>query len=142
MEGHGSGAQNPEAGNGRVEFDVPAPGVFVFRLKGRMHADLVPQFERAVAPSVERRMQLDLFFDTREMNGYHPAFRERMTAWHEALKPNTRSANVYIGSKFVAMAIAIVNMMTGGLLKTYSDYTAFEGAVGAAVRQAARRAAE
>ncbi len=136
----GYGTRRFEADEGQVEFEEPAPGVLLFRLKGRMSADLVPHFERTVAPHVERGQQLDLFFDTREMKSYHPEFRERMTAWHEALKPNTRTANVYVGSKFIAMAIAIVNMMTGGILKTYSDFPTFDLALRDAVREASRRA--
>ncbi len=114
---------------GHVVLEEPGPGVLVFRMSGKMAASFVAQFERAVVPIVATNQKVDLFFDTQNMTTYEPEFRERMTAWHEAFKPHTRSASVLVSSKLVAMAIAIANLVTGGMLQTYSHRAEFEALV-------------
>jgi hypothetical protein len=121
---------------GHVLYEQRAPGVLVFRMSGRMDPSFVDHFEQAVAPFVALSKQVDLFFDTHAMTGYHPLFRERMTAWHAAFKPLTRSAHVLLSSKLVAMAIAIANLVTGGMLKTHSSEAEFEAMIKKAVQSA------
>src|SRR5262245_54243319 len=88
---------------GRVALEMPARGVLVFRISGFMDPGFVAHFGAAAAPFVATNEKVDFFFDTTEMSGFHPKFRERMTDWHAAVKPQTRSASVLITSKFVAM---------------------------------------
>jgi hypothetical protein len=63
------------------------------------------------------------------MDGYHPQFRAKMTAWHEELKDVTRCAGVLVRSRVVQMAIAVANMVTSGKLTSYADRASFERAV-------------
>jgi hypothetical protein len=110
-------------------FREVSPGVLLFAFKGHMAAELVAKISGAVAPFVERREQFDVFFDTEKMTGYEPAFRQRMTAWHEEVKPWTRSAGVLVSSKIVSMAISVANLVTGGILKTFADRPSFEARI-------------
>lgn len=114
---------------GSVAFQERAPGVLYFKLSGHMESDAVREIKQAVAPFVAAREQFDFFFDTAEVTGYHPKFRQLMTAWHEEVKPNTRSAAVLVTSKLVSMAIAVANLVTGGILRTFSDRRSFEEAL-------------
>ncbi len=133
----GKGERRWEADGAAVVLEQPARGVLVFRMSGRMMPGLVEHFRGAVAPFVAANERVDLFFDTLKMSGYHPQFRDRMTEWHRDIKPHTRSAHVYVSSKLIGMAIAIANMVTGGILKSHTDRNAFERAISAAVRQTA-----
>jgi hypothetical protein len=126
-----------EIGRGQVRARVAAQGVLVFQMSGHMGHEFVRRFDEATAPHVAHG-QIDFFFDTEAMKGYEPQFREQMTQWHKRLKPSTRSANVLIKSKMVAMAISIANLVTGGILKAYSSRSEFEAALAAAVERAKR----
>jgi hypothetical protein len=121
-----------------VRASRPAPGVALFVFNGRMTAELVPRIRLFVAEELERVRSVDVFFDTEKMTGYHPDFRNQMTEWHAAIKPQTRSANVLVRSKIIPMAIAVANMVTGGLLKSHGDRRSFDVALSDACRIALR----
>jgi hypothetical protein len=115
----------------------PAEGVVVYVFRGRMESTIVPSIERfAQASLATPSSRVDLFFDTEGMSGYHPHFREKMTAWHERFKPNTRASHVLVTSSFVSMAISVVNLLTGGLMTSHSKRATFE----ASLREACRAA--
>jgi hypothetical protein len=111
---------------GEVEYRVVAPCVVLLKFTGHMEPSVVSRIRDSVAVVAEPGKQVDLFFDTEAMTGYHPRFREQMTAWHAALKPQTRSANVLVKSKLISMAIAVANLVTGGILKSFAERGAFE----------------
>jgi serine/threonine protein kinase len=121
---------------GSLSIHEVAPGVILYEMSGFLEARLVPRFEEAAAEQVARGYKVDLFFDTEGMVGHTTEFRHRMTEWHKALAPQTRSLNVLVRSNIVGMAIAVVNMVTGGLLKSYSNRIEFEAAWRAAVERA------
>jgi hypothetical protein len=123
---------------GAVVLETPAADVFVFRMTGRMSESFVSRFEASVANRLSGS-KVDLFFDTEKMTSYEPSFRNKMTVWHEALKPQTRSAHVLVTSKFVAMAISVVNMVTGGLFRSHSNRRTFDVELDRAVAGAAQR---
>jgi len=127
-----------DGAQGNVRASRPATGVLLFAFSGRMTPDLVARIRAFVADEIARANKVDVFFDTEAMAGYHPEFRDRMTAWHSEIKPQTRSAHVLVRSKLVAMAIAVANMVTGGLLKSHSERRSFEAALAEARRSAAR----
>ena len=124
-----------EIGDATVRISRPAPTVILYTFSGRMVPELVQCIRDAAAPLVAAGSQLDLFFDTEAMDGYHPRFRTQMTEWHEELKDATRSAGVLVRSRVVQMAIAIANLATGGKLVSFSDRKNFELAVRTAVRE-------
>jgi hypothetical protein len=59
-----------------------------------------------------------------------------MTGWHKALAPQTRSLHVFVRSKLIAMSVSVVNMLTGGMLRPYTNRAAFDAAIAAAVSRA------
>lgn len=122
-------------GDGELVVQRPGPGVVLYVIKGRMTPEFVPHFRQAAQSVVDLGRQVSVFFDTEGMRGYHPAFRDQMTAWHAELKPMTRRAGVLVRSRVVQMAIAIANMVTGGLLVSYSDRAKFEAAIRDALMQ-------
>ena len=132
----GQSGDVPRALPGSVAIDELAPGVVLYKMSGYLDGGFVPRFEEAAAAQVARGHHVDLFFDTDRMTGYHPEFRRRMTAWHIALKPQTRSLNVLVKSKLIAMAISVVNLFTGGMLKSFSTHAAFDAAMRAAIERA------
>src|SRR5262245_6102113 len=96
-EDRGSGGESQwrmSLDRGEVQYRVVAPSVVFFKFTGHMEPSVVSRIRDSVAVVVESGKEVDLFFDTEAMTGYHPRFREQMTAWHAALKPQTRSANV------------------------------------------------
>ena len=123
---------------GAVVLEMPGADVFVFRMSGRMSESFAGNIEASVAERIAAG-QVDLFFDTEKMTGYEPRFRAQMTAWHEALKPRTRSAHVLVSSKFVAMAISVVNMVTGGLFRSHTNRATFDTELDRAVARARAR---
>jgi hypothetical protein len=121
-----------------VVVEAPAADVFVFRMSGRMSESFVSNFETSVAKRALGE-KVDVFFDTEKMTSYEPGFRVKMTAWHEALRPRTRSAHVLVTSKIVAMAISIVNMATRGLLRSHSNRSTFDVEIDRAVARVRRQ---
>src|SRR5262249_32468564 len=113
--------------------------VVLYRMCGYLDASFVPIFEAAAKEEVAKGLMVDLFFDTDTMTGNRPDFRRRMTEWHKALKPRTRSLNVYVHSRMIAMSISVVNLFIGGILKPYTTRHAFDAAIAAAVAAAAER---
>lgn len=122
--------------HGQVRASRPAPGVVLYAFSGRMTPELVERIRDYAAEEIGRAGRVDVFFDTEAMTGYHPEFRDRMTEWHAAIKPQTRSANVLVRSTLISMAIAIANLVTGGLLKSHSTRRTFESALSDACRAA------
>jgi hypothetical protein len=121
---------------GSVGAQQLAPGVMLFKMSGYLDTSFVERFESEVAVMAAHGVELELFFDTESMTGDHPDFRRRMTEWHNLLKPRTRALHVLVRSKLVAMSIAFVNVLTGGMLKTYTNRVSFETVLRAAVRRA------
>lgn len=112
----------------------PAAGVVVYRFSGKMTPEFVPKI-RAVAGEVLASMDsIACFFDTEDMSGYHPEFRKEMTAWHEELRDQTRTAGVLVRSRVIQMAISVASLATGGKMLSYSNRPAFEEAIHEAVR--------
>jgi hypothetical protein len=121
---------------GRVEIEVLAPGVVLYRMCGYLDSSIVPQFVAAAAAQVARGRKVTLFFDTDTMTGNDSAFRHRMTEWHNNLKPETLGLHVYLRSKLIAMSVSVVNLVTGGMLKPYTKRDEFAAAMQEAISAA------
>src|SRR4051794_40352544 len=91
---------------GHVIVEELAPGVIVYRMHGYLEARMVPLFEKPAQEHAVRGHKVELFFDTDSMTGNDPQFRHRMTAWHNAFKPHTRSLSVYVRSKLISMSVS------------------------------------
>ena len=121
---------------GSVIVEELAPGVLLYRMIGILDGSFVSRFIAAADEQIARGRRVDLFFDTEKMAASNTDFRRQMTEWHLAIKEHTRSLNVLVQSKVIAMSVAAVNLATGDMLTTYGERAAFE----AAQRQAIERA--
>jgi len=121
---------------GSVIVEELAPGVLIYRMVGILDGSFVSQFIAAADEQIAKGRMLDLFFDTERMAASNPDFRRRMTEWHLAIKEHTRSLNVLVQSKVIAMSVAAVNLATGDMLKAYGERAAFEAAQREAIERA------
>jgi serine/threonine protein kinase len=123
---------------GSVTVDEPTPGVVIYKMAGFLDGSLVPRFEQAAAPYVQRRQRVDLFFDCTTMSGNTPDFRRQMTHWHNTVKLDVTSHQVLAVSKRIAMTVSVVNMNTDGLFGSHSDCDSFRAAIQTAMRRRRR----
>jgi hypothetical protein len=118
-----------------VDIQEAAPGVLVCKMSGYLDVSNAKAFEDATIEPLPDGRNLDIFFDTESLVGTDPDFRRRMTRWHRELSPRTRSLHVLVGSKRVAMDVAVVNASIGGLLRPWVERNAFETALRSVIRQ-------
>ena len=66
---------------GAVELFVPAPGVSVIRVAGRLETDLARQLTDAYEPAFAEARHLRAFMDCELMTGYDSEARSHLTQW-------------------------------------------------------------
>ena len=58
--------------------------------------------------------------------------RTELTPWHKAITPMVSTQNLLLKSKILQMAISVVNMTIGDLLRTFNKRHDFEAAMASA----------
>ncbi|MGE0325312.1 MAG: hypothetical protein AB7S68_23505 [Polyangiaceae bacterium] len=94
---------------GAVELFVPAPGVSVIRVAGRLETDLARQLTDAYEPTFAEARHLRAFMDCELMTGYDSEARSHLTQWVIRHRSQVRGCWVLTGSKLVAMGITVAD---------------------------------
>ncbi|MEZ4374075.1 MAG: hypothetical protein R3B07_24860 [Polyangiaceae bacterium] len=94
---------------GAVELFVPAPGVSVIRVAGRLETDLARQLTDAYEPAFAEARHLRAFMDCELMTGYDSEARSHLTQWVIQHRSQVRGCWVLTGSKLVAMGISVAD---------------------------------
>src|SRR5262249_38903307 len=96
---------------------------------GHDEGDLIIHYLAECEKEIAKVGFLVLFVDAREMHGTTAQARERSEVWIKAHKSQFRAGHILVRSKLLEMAVALVNLLTGGVLRMYSNVGAFERAI-------------
>lgn len=94
---------------GAVELYLPAKGVTVVRVAGRLETRLAERLTAAYAPAFEGGAPVRAFMDCELMDGYDSAARAHLTQWVIQHRSQVRGCWVLTGSKLVAMGITVAD---------------------------------
>ncbi len=123
---------------GAVIVDFPVPGVFHVRFIGHVDTDLQRKSFDAAEEAVRAGFTpLECFVDNALVETYDPVVRTEMTEWMKRNRPSLGEVHILNRSKLVSFGITMVNLLSGGNFKAYSDTAGFEAALASIVRKAA-----
>ncbi len=103
--------------------------VLVMKLAGHLEASLAEHLQKAVEAALTGGARPHLFLDAADATGLDPQFRIQLTPWHKRISARVQSQNVLVKSKIIAMAISVMNMSAGHVLKPYNQRREFEAAL-------------
>lgn len=110
-----------------------APGHMLVTLHGYNDGSTSAAYYRDLDVELERAGFLHIYLDTREQRGISAEEREATVAWSNRVGDRYRGGHVLFSNRLIELAVAIVNMVLGGKVKTYSRLDAFEAAIRANV---------
>lgn len=88
---------------------LPAPGVSIVRIAGRLETELSRDLIEAYEPAFMSAPYLRAFMDCEQMSGYDSAARSLLTEWVIRHRRQVRGCWVLTGSKLVAMGITVAD---------------------------------
>jgi hypothetical protein len=103
-----------------------------FVLEGHMEAVFADHIQEIVEAALANGASPHVFLDAAEATSLDSQFRVRLTPWHKQIAPKVQSQNILVRSKIVAMAVSVVNMGIGHVLKAFSHRPHFEAVMAAA----------
>lgn len=132
-------AEKVTTSRGELELWLASPDVVIQRIRG--HASL--PFAEAIGRFNDRLIRAGkkplIFNDWEEMTGYDSDSRPPLTEWTARNRESLRGINILVHSKLVAMGIAVANLATGGITKTFSSRAEFEQTIAQALRESTLR---
>ena len=78
---------------------------------------------------LDRSGMLTIFCDLREMTRIAPESRDAFGAWGKKHQQRINASHVLIRSKLIEMATRLIDVLAGGVLKTYTRPQAFLDAI-------------
>ncbi len=114
-------------GDATVELFPPTLLLTTFYRHLGLH--LVTQVVRELDRHAQSPGGVDLFVDAAGMTGYDSEARLAMTEWVLANRPSIGAMHVLVLSKLGTMGAAVANLALGGLMRVYSNPTAFQRAL-------------
>jgi hypothetical protein len=111
-----------------------ATNVVLVTATGHLGPERLKEMQAAANDMIAKGIRAAVFWDVTACPTVDTAFRRGMTGWHTEIEPKLQSQSVLVASQIVAMAVTVVGMLTGGVLKMYSSRTKFEAALAAAVQ--------
>jgi hypothetical protein len=129
-----------ESTNSSLSIQRPAPGIAVLVITGTdigEHGD-APFLELAEAMGAGK---LELFVDARESRAVALDVSGRWARWLGSRRASLERVNMLTGSRFVQLTAKFVRDFAelGELMRIYSDPSAFDAALAAAIRAARAR---
>jgi hypothetical protein len=113
-----------------------APRVLYLKMSG-FHDDVsVPKefsawFQRRTTDGVP----VDMFWDTTDTTGYKSECRAELERWQKDARPRLASCTVLVRSRLMEMAIAVTNLLLGGMNKATRDREKFDGLIKLAIEK-------
>lgn len=109
---------------GELSIWQPAPGVVVQKASG--HANLAAaQFMVARLNAFVSQGRVTIYDDWQLLTSYDGDARDLITAWSRDNRARIEKIHILVGSRLVAMAITVANLVTDGVSKTYTNRTEF-----------------
>jgi hypothetical protein len=105
------------------------PGAVLMTAVGWDDGSLGDRFLEALDEEIAKTGSVVAFVDSRATRGVTSEVRERVGRWTKEHRPQFRACHLLFSSKLVEMTVAVVNLMTGGFFRTYSDVATFERAI-------------
>ncbi len=122
--------------DGTIQFEWPggyaqvkrlAPGVLFFRKVGFFPASTYRSLVRPFQQELKAEQKLVMVCDCGDMTNYETAYRLSWTDWFKAGKGRVQ-AHLFTRSKFVRMAISVVNLVTH-VFTTHESHAELEDAL-------------
>jgi hypothetical protein len=102
---------------GYLQVKRVAPGVIFMRKVGDYHDDVFHTIIKPFNSEWNATKHLMVVCDAADMQGYTAAYRQLWTDWFRARRGHIK-ISIYMRSKLVRMAIAVVNMAVGDVFET------------------------
>jgi hypothetical protein len=123
---------------GLGEVDVIAPGVIHVRFAGAIRPEHIEPMMQAGDEQIALGNRVLIVIDADDVHGYKSEVRKIFQAWMRRNKANLEKVWVLFRSPLIKMGIGMVNAVTGGSIRAFSDPDEFD----AELSQATRRARE
>lgn len=124
---------------GAIELERPEPAVLVARFRDHLTEDFAPALMTALDDVLATEEHLTVFVYADALQSYDTGLRLQMTNWIRRRRHRLAGVHLVYASQVIALAVALVNLAVGGLLRGYDDRAAFDAALAAAVRAARAR---
>ncbi len=105
------------------------PGHVLISLFGYNDGELGGAYLAVVDEQIKQNGFICVYMDAREQTGIAAEERERLASWTRATGDKYRAGHLLFKSKLIELAVAMVNLITGGHVKSYSNLEAFEQAI-------------
>jgi len=105
------------------------PGYLLITVFGRDEGDLSDFDLEMIEKEIASAGFCVAFADAHRTSGASAVARERVSSWIRTHRSEMRGIHVLFGSKLVEMSVALINLVTGGVIRTYSDVGEFERAI-------------
>ena len=122
------------SGAGSARVTTRAPGVLHVVFTGFLEEDLYTALRKVADDELERAGGLRVFFDSEQVTGFEPEFRQRMMAW-QAMTLGRVQQHILLRSKIMAAAIALANRIIGGGAEITSNRSRWQRQLDDAVAQ-------
>jgi hypothetical protein len=108
---------------------ILAPGHVLFTLYGYNDGKIADEYYKILDDQVAKAGFVHVYMDAREQSGVTSEERDRTARWTKALGAKYRGGHLLFRSRLLELAVAIVNLFTGGVVSSYSNVDAFEAAI-------------
>jgi hypothetical protein len=105
------------------------PGHVLISLYGYNDGELGDAYLAVLDEQIRKNGFICVYMDAREQTGIATEERERLAAWTRATGDKYRAGHLLFKSKLIELAVAVVNLLTGGSVRSYSKLDAFEDAI-------------
>lgn len=131
---HPSARSSARLGLGEV--DVIAPGVLHVRVAGSIRLEHVEPIMAAGDVQIEQGRKVLIAIDADDVHAYKAEVRRDFQAWIFNNKAEIEAIWVLFRSPLVKMGIGLVNAVTGGKIRGFSDPEKFDAALAVAISEA------
>lgn len=105
------------------------PGHVLITLAGYNDGELGETYLKVLDQQIAETGFLYCYMDTREQTGISAEERDRLARWAQQQGEKYRAGHLLFKSRLLELAVALVNLVTRGSVKTYSNVEAFEEAI-------------
>lgn len=131
---HPSARDSARLGLGEV--DVIAPGLIHARYSGKIRPEHLEPLIAAGDQVIASGYRALLVVDADDVHAYESDCRKIMQVWIADNRDHLEGVWVLFRSPLVKMALSLINAVTGGVLRGFSDPEEFDAAVAAATARA------
>lgn len=131
---HPSARSSARLGLGEV--DIITTGVIHVRLAGAVRVPHVEPILSAAEEQIASGSRVIIAIDADDVHGYKADVRKVFQAWLRRNKGDVEKVWVLFRSPLIKMGVGMVNAVTGGLIRAFSDPEEFDAELSKATRRA------